>query len=167
MEKALSQGVPSTSTDAMKSINRRPSQLKTILPPSLSKDSAIEVSPAIEPQPISNLTRKQFPVNENNQHRSMESALPKSRPQIKILYSFEAENEGELSCKKGEVLKVIQEIDENWILAENQTSKQGIIPRSYSEPIMSSISSVCHCGCEAFTPHPFKSSKCTSCLHQH
>lgn len=166
MEKALSEGVPSSSTGAVKSINRRPSQLKTILPPSLSKDSTVDVSPALEPQPISNSSRKQLPVSEN-QHRSMESAPPKTQPQIKILYSFEAENEGELSCKKGEVLRVIQEIDENWILAENQASKQGIIPRSYSEPIISSIPSVCHCGCEAFTPHPFKSSKCNSCLHQH
>ncbi|EJD75171.1 hypothetical protein LOAG_17631 [Loa loa] len=55
------------------------------------------------------------------------------REQIKlvVLYPFSARNKNELSLKKGEILRLLRNIDANWIEGKNIHGQAGIFPKSY------------------------------------
>ena len=64
-------------------------------------------------------------------------AKPKTLPppeeilKMKMKYDFVAENEDELSAKKGEVLFCL-DVKDDWFVASNPlTGESGIVPRSY------------------------------------
>lgn len=50
-------------------------------------------------------------------------------------YDFEAENDDELSARKGEVLLCL-DMQGDWFVASNpETGRTGIVPRTYVQPI--------------------------------
>ncbi len=51
-------------------------------------------------------------------------------------YDFQAEDESELSMRKGDVVRVTETSDPNWWSAENEkTGKKGIVPCQYLTPL--------------------------------
>uniref|UniRef100_A0A915KVE8 Endophilin-A2 n=1 Tax=Romanomermis culicivorax TaxID=13658 RepID=A0A915KVE8_ROMCU len=60
------------------------------------------------------------------------SAAVKKQPCCRANYDFEAENEGELSFKEGQIINLVSRIDENWFqgLLPN-TGQSGYFPVSY------------------------------------
>lgn len=46
-------------------------------------------------------------------------------------FDFEAEDEDELALKKGEVVRAIRKVNEEWMLVQNESGQQGIVPSSY------------------------------------
>ena len=54
----------------------------------------------------------------------------KPRRQAKVLYNFEAEKNHELAVKQGDVITILEVVDENWVRAELD-GKNGIVPESY------------------------------------
>jgi hypothetical protein len=55
----------------------------------------------------------------------------------KIIFDFEAENEGELSCKKGDVVRVLDEVsDADWALVRKEGSSEfGCVPKTFLKPV--------------------------------
>lgn len=135
------------------------------------------------PQPISN-NRTNTPRNSQTRERKEDTALE----YVEVLYDFEAENDGEMSMSKGEVIAVIEHIDDGWWLGECD-GRKGLFPANYvkrtngsnSKPksrsdhgqrIKNSNSAVTvlrcsECGCEEFTANVFKPRKCNNCFHEH
>ncbi|KAI8361193.1 hypothetical protein B0O80DRAFT_436981 [Mortierella sp. GBAus27b] len=69
-------------------------------------------------------------------------ALPtrkKQQKQVRALYNFEATADGELSLQKGDVVRIIEEIDEGWWEGEIVDSKgvrhEGMFPSNYVEEV--------------------------------
>ncbi|KAI8616412.1 hypothetical protein BC830DRAFT_1118190 [Chytriomyces sp. MP71] len=62
---------------------------------------------------------------------------PRSGKQTKVLYQFDAEGPGELSIRKGDVINVIEEVDEGWWIGElaDGSGRQGMFPANYCEVI--------------------------------
>ena len=52
-----------------------------------------------------------------------------------VLYSFTPETPQDLSVNEGETVTVIRKIDDNWILARNETGQEGMCPMSFVEVI--------------------------------
>ncbi|KAJ3409849.1 hypothetical protein CcCBS67573_g02075 [Chytriomyces confervae] len=62
---------------------------------------------------------------------------PPGGKQTKALYQFDAEGPGELSIRKGDVINVIEEVDEGWWIGElaDGSGRQGMFPANYCEVI--------------------------------
>ena len=60
------------------------------------------------------------------------SSEQKVQPMCKALYDFEAENMEELEFKEGAMIKLIDKLDENWLMGE-LNNKSGRFPISYVE----------------------------------
>ncbi|VDK46964.1 unnamed protein product [Gongylonema pulchrum] len=58
------------------------------------------------------------------------SAPPARKPSCRALYDFEAQNDGELEFKEGDVIELISQIDENWYEGSLR-GKTGYFPISY------------------------------------
>lgn len=58
------------------------------------------------------------------------------QPSCRGMYLFEAENDGELSFKEGEVLTLISQIDENWFEGMNDDGDTGYFPVSFVEVLV-------------------------------
>jgi len=58
-------------------------------------------------------------------------APPAQKPCCKALYDFDAENEGELSFKEGQIINLIAQIDENWYEGTLPNGHAGVFPVSY------------------------------------
>ena len=56
--------------------------------------------------------------------------------QYQAAYDFIAEDESELSMRKGDIVRVTDTSDANWWSAENEkTGKSGIVPCQYLTPL--------------------------------
>ncbi|XP_005814550.1 nephrocystin-1 isoform X1 [Xiphophorus maculatus] len=61
-----------------------------------------------------------------------EKSPSQSAPQIyKVLSDFKAEQEGDLSVRKGEVLKIIKKTADGWWLAQDKIGNRGVVPKTY------------------------------------
>ncbi|KAF9325853.1 hypothetical protein BG006_010686 [Podila minutissima] len=64
--------------------------------------------------------------------------------QVRALYNFDATAEGELSIQKGDVIGIVEEIDEGWWIGEledaNGIRQEGMFPSNYCEEVMDSSS---------------------------
>ncbi|KAI1316717.1 hypothetical protein EDD11_009533 [Mortierella claussenii] len=76
------------------------------------------------------------------------SALParaRQQKQVRALYNFEATGEGELSLQKGDVVNIIEEIDEGWWEGEmvdaHGVRHEGMFPSNYVEEVLSDAGS--------------------------
>lgn len=67
------------------------------------------------------------------------STRKKHQKQVRALYNFEATAAGELSLQKGDVIRIIEEIDEGWWEGEMVDSKgvrhEGMFPSNYVEEV--------------------------------
>ena len=52
-----------------------------------------------------------------------------------VLYSFDAETSQDLSVSEGETVTVIRQVDENWVLVENEQGNRGMCPASFIDLI--------------------------------
>ena len=50
---------------------------------------------------------------------------------VKVLFDFSAQSEEELSVHEGDVIQLVGEVDENWLLCEVD-GREGIVPASYA-----------------------------------
>ena len=58
--------------------------------------------------------------------------MVKKGKQYQAAYDFIAEDESELSMNKGDIVRVTDTTDANWLSAENEkTGKNGIVPCQY------------------------------------
>lgn len=63
------------------------------------------------------------------------SAPPARKPCAKALYDFEAQNDGELDFKEGDVIELTSQIDENWFEGTVR-GKSGFFPISYVQVLV-------------------------------
>lgn len=54
-------------------------------------------------------------------------------PTVKVMYDFDAETDAELDLKAGQIVTVLEEIDENWLRGRTSDGKEGIFPKSYCQ----------------------------------
>ncbi|KAJ3066426.1 hypothetical protein HDU98_010302, partial [Podochytrium sp. JEL0797] len=57
--------------------------------------------------------------------------------QTRVLYQFDAEGPGELSIRKGDLINIIEEVDEGWWIGElsDGSGQRGMFPANYCEVI--------------------------------
>ncbi|KAF9584779.1 hypothetical protein BGW38_005216, partial [Lunasporangiospora selenospora] len=75
--------------------------------------------------------------------------IPQSRgraqKQVRALYNFDATAEGELSMQKGDIITIVEEIDEGWwegeLVDANGVRYSGMFPSNYCEVVMSDTGS--------------------------
>ncbi|KAL2911162.1 hypothetical protein HK105_209370 [Polyrhizophydium stewartii] len=67
-------------------------------------------------------------------------AASRSLKRVKVLFDFDAEGDGELTIRTGEIINVLAEIDEGWWEGEimDGTGRKGMFPSNYCEVIQSS-----------------------------
>ncbi|CAO3571533.1 unnamed protein product [Mortierella alpina] len=68
----------------------------------------------------------------------------RQQKQVKALYNFEATGEGELSLRKGDIVRIIEEIDEGWwegeIVDPHGVRHEGMFPSNYVEEVTQDVS---------------------------
>ncbi|KAJ3386898.1 Endophilin-A2 [Entophlyctis sp. JEL0112] len=62
-----------------------------------------------------------------------------NQKQTKALYQFDAEGPGELSIRKGDIINVVEEVDEGWWIGEmaDGSGRHGMFPANYCEVVES------------------------------
>lgn len=133
---------------------RRPSSLQTVLPPSLESaplvtkpaDASPEKEPLTQeqPKPISNLSRRssivhrqETPSARKSQHENCIDGPGDEVEKVTALYAFEAENDGEMTIKRGDVITVLRRIDSGWWYGRCN-GVEGMFPANYVEPLTTS-----------------------------
>lgn len=136
-------------------ILRRNSKLMSVLPGSvdsmsarsISRDSLGEERAALmAPQAIANVSRSASirsaaeSVDQTGGGKAAPMAehakgAPAVECVVEAMYSFEAENESELSIRKGDVIRVTRKIDEGWWHGECDGRAPGIFPANYVRTI--------------------------------
>ncbi|KAI9501290.1 hypothetical protein BX070DRAFT_194729, partial [Coemansia spiralis] len=102
------------------------------------------------------------------------------------IYKFHANEIGELPMEKGDIVEVVERIDDGWWKGK-LVGKTGLFPANYTEdcnetdipstPISGghqrsaslappSVKD-CACGCSEFEPSNFQPNKCKTCFHHH
>lgn len=61
--------------------------------------------------------------------------LTAGQPRVEALYDFEAENDGELGFREGDVINLISQVDENWYEGSLR-GQTGLFPVNYVKVIV-------------------------------
>lgn len=61
------------------------------------------------------------------------SLLSNEASRVRVLYNFTKENDDELSIKKGELLSILEMVDEGWWIGKNDAGHVGLFPSNYVE----------------------------------
>ncbi|KAF9199198.1 hypothetical protein BGZ49_010714, partial [Haplosporangium sp. Z 27] len=65
----------------------------------------------------------------------------RQQKQVRALYTFDATAEGELSIQKGDIIRIVEEIDEGWwegeLVDANGVRQTGMFPSNYCEEVLS------------------------------
>ncbi|KAF9379041.1 hypothetical protein CPC16_010994, partial [Podila verticillata] len=65
----------------------------------------------------------------------------RAQKQVRAMYTFDATAEGELSIHKGDIIRIVEEIDEGWwegeLVDANGVRHTGMFPSNYVEEVMS------------------------------
>uniref|UniRef100_A0A8C6UHI1 Nephronophthisis 1 n=1 Tax=Neogobius melanostomus TaxID=47308 RepID=A0A8C6UHI1_9GOBI len=82
---------------------------------------------------------------EDNDGVEDEDATPPSQPDLRtyrVLSDFKGEQEGDLTVKKGEVLKIIRKTTDGWWLAQNTGGNTGVVPKTFLK--VSTLFEICN-----------------------
>ena len=60
---------------------------------------------------------------------------PPATPCARALYDYEGEDEDDLQFKEGDLITLIERVDENWFLGE-LNGRDGIFPENYVEVLV-------------------------------
>ncbi|CAG8462253.1 10852_t:CDS:2 [Ambispora gerdemannii] len=76
----------------------------------------------------------------NKNSASKKFAISSLKKQVRTLYSYQGEGEEELSMEVGDIITVLEEIDEGWWIGEITTADgtlyKGMFPANYTEPVL-------------------------------
>ncbi|XP_071537624.1 uncharacterized protein [Panulirus ornatus] len=59
----------------------------------------------------------------------------------KAAYDFQAQENGDVSMVKGDIIKIIKFVDDNWVIVENMTGSKGMCPKNYLSNLAGEASS--------------------------
>ncbi|KAI9483919.1 MAG: hypothetical protein EXX96DRAFT_479300 [Benjaminiella poitrasii] len=106
--------------------------------PTISRKNSNSLSDRDELPPM-NLSRTVVPSPALPRRQSSNTDGPSVRNQRKAMYDFEGENADELSFRIGDIIQVIEEVDEGWWVGEIREPQGvvrcGIFPVNYTESI--------------------------------
>jgi len=80
--------------------------------------------------PSAMLTQVAQTLEEEKKTPKTKQLLPPPGPKAKAIYNFDAQNEKELSFKKGDILDLTHTVDDNW-LEGTVDGRSGIFPKTY------------------------------------
>ncbi|KAF9329761.1 hypothetical protein BGZ91_000423 [Linnemannia elongata] len=79
--------------------------------------------------------------NNNHQMNAELSRRGRTQKQVRALYNFDATAEGELSLQKGDIVRIVEEIDEGWwegeLVDSHGIRHAGMFPSNYCEEVFS------------------------------
>lgn len=135
------------STDILETLHEKLQERITNInsqPPRERKSRSSGMMSSMIQQSGGDLSQDQSPVNTGPNTPKITSdplppipvAAPPQQPSVRGLYLFEAENDGELGFKEGEILTLISQIDENWYEGMNDDGDTGYFPVSFVEVLV-------------------------------
>ena len=144
---------PAPAPGARFSLNRAPSSSELLRQPTLQRQPSDLSRSMSHLAPNPSHVRKQSIAGGRSTGQMAAPAPPppvlpirtSHQKQVRALYNFEATADGELSLQKGDIVRIIEEIDEGWWEGEIVDSRgvrhEGMFPSNYCEEIQSDTGS--------------------------
>ncbi|KAF9422635.1 hypothetical protein BGZ94_008532, partial [Podila epigama] len=131
----LSKSMSHLTSNAMPPLRRNGSMIAT------SPSSLPPIQQQHQPQHIHQHQHQHHHQHQQpHQHQHQQPPTRSNRKKyVKALYNFDATGEGELSLRKGDVIGIVEEIDEGWWIGElvdaDGVRQEGMFPSNYCEEI--------------------------------
>ncbi|KAI9331943.1 hypothetical protein BDR26DRAFT_869725 [Obelidium mucronatum] len=145
-------GIPRARSATSKAEFKRSISSASSMYDSGNRDSSISHTPAVTPPlggsaaSVGRLARSNsgFAFGAGHTGHAAPPPLPnrdplpsKNQKQTRALYQFDAEGPGELSIRKGDLINVVEEVDEGWWIGElaDGSGQRGMFPANYCEVV--------------------------------